>query len=203
MDLAPVIVERHGGRLIYSGGDDLLCALPLTSALQCARDLRDAFRAPDAMGCRSGISAGLAVAHSKEDLRYVLDSARRAERQAKREGKDRLTVAILRRSGEHAFASCPWGYVPTLQRQVESFCGGDSDRWAYQLRRQLEVLKALDPAVFRAELSRIIRHSEKPNAEFITDYDEFAKLQTPGAAAEPFITLCQSASFLARGKEDR
>src|SRR5260370_8774517 len=39
---------------------------PIASALQCACDLRDAFRAPEAMGAKSGISAGVAVVHSKE-----------------------------------------------------------------------------------------------------------------------------------------
>jgi CRISPR-associated protein Cmr2 len=203
VDVAPDIVEHHGGRLIYSGGDDLLAALPLTSALKCARELRDGFRSPDVMGCRSGISAGMAVAHSKEDLRYVLDSARRAERQSKKEGKDRLTLAILRRSGEHAFASCAWDYVPVLQRQVEAFRAGGSDRWAYQLRRHLAILNALDPDAFRAELRRTIQHGEKPNLQFIADFDAFAARYQPGEAAEPFVTLCQSASFLARGKEDR
>ncbi len=38
------IVEAHDGRLIYSGGDDVLALLPADKALDCARALREAFR---------------------------------------------------------------------------------------------------------------------------------------------------------------
>jgi len=38
------IVEAHDGRLIYSGGDDVLALLPADKALACARALREAFR---------------------------------------------------------------------------------------------------------------------------------------------------------------
>jgi hypothetical protein len=38
------IVEAHDGRLIYSGGDDVLALLPANKALECARALREAFR---------------------------------------------------------------------------------------------------------------------------------------------------------------
>jgi len=44
------IVEAHDGRLIYSGGDDVLALLPADRALDCARALRAAFRGePDAL----------------------------------------------------------------------------------------------------------------------------------------------------------
>lgn len=38
------IVEAHDGRLIYSGGDDVLAMLPADSALECAKALRMAFQ---------------------------------------------------------------------------------------------------------------------------------------------------------------
>lgn len=38
------IVEAHDGRLIYSGGDDVLALLPAHTAIACARALRAAFR---------------------------------------------------------------------------------------------------------------------------------------------------------------
>jgi CRISPR-associated protein Cmr2 len=201
--VAPEIVEKHGGKLIYAGGDDLLAALPLEGALPCALALRNHFRSAEAMGSRAGMSAGLAVAHAKEDLRYVLAAARRAERQAKRGGKDRLTLAVLRRSGEHAFAGCAWGYVGALDSQVERFRKGASDRWTYQMRRQLDVLKGLDEAAFEAELGRLIKHGEKPDLGFLEDFREFRILCEKADPREAFIGLCQSASFLARGKEER
>ena len=43
MFVVPSIVKRHSGFLIYSGGDDLLALLPVSTALRCARELRLAF----------------------------------------------------------------------------------------------------------------------------------------------------------------
>ena len=43
------IVEAHDGRLIYSGGDDVLVALPAQEALPCARALRAAFQGEPVM----------------------------------------------------------------------------------------------------------------------------------------------------------
>jgi CRISPR-associated protein Cmr2 len=205
--VAPGIVEEHGGKLIYSGGDDLLAALPLERALSCALALRNQFRSVEVMGSRAGMSAGLAVAHTKEDLRYVLAAARRAEREAKREakreGKDRLTLAVLRRSGEHAFAGCAWDYVGAIERQVERFRQGASDSWTYQIRRQLDVLMGLDEAAFEAELGRLIQHGEKPDLDFLEDFRRFRTLCGKVDPREAFVGLCQSAAFLARGKEER
>jgi len=198
--IAPGIVEEHGGKLIYSGGDDVLAALPVDTVLGCSYKLREAFRGPEAMGSRAGMSAGIAVGHVKEDLRYVLQSARNAEKRSKDLGKDRLTLAILRRSGEHVSASCAWDYVPTLAEQVRSF-DTSSDRWAYQLRRQLEVLKGLPLEAFAGELRRLLHHSEKADPRFAADFEKF--LETGGGEdlREEFVILCQSASFLARGRD--
>ena len=41
--VAPRIVEKHWGTLIYCGGDDLLALLPAGTALACAHELRLAF----------------------------------------------------------------------------------------------------------------------------------------------------------------
>jgi hypothetical protein len=43
------IVERHGGQLIYSGGDDVLALLPADDAIACAHALRKAFRGDPAL----------------------------------------------------------------------------------------------------------------------------------------------------------
>ncbi len=198
--LAPRVVERHRGRLIYSGGDDVLAALPVDTVLDCARELREAFRGPEVMGSKAGISAGIAVGHVKEDLRYVLQSARSAEKRSKEHGKDRLTLAILRRSGEHASATCAWGYVPTLAAQVTAFAAS-SDRWTYQLRRQLPLLKGLPVEAFAGELGRLLHHSEKANPRFAADFDEFLRMAGGEDPREEFVILCQSASFLARGRD--
>ena len=200
VEKVPAVVERHGGRVIYAGGDDVLAALPVERAVACAGELRQAFRDEEAMGRRATCSAGLVVAHVKEDLRYALEAARRAEQQSKARGKDRITVAALRRSGEHSYSTCCWDYLASFQRQVEEFGERDrSDRWTYVLWRQMAWLEGLPPEAFRTEMTRLLEHGEKTGdpKDWLTDLEAF--LAAGGSAAE-FVALAQTASFLVRGR---
>ncbi len=246
------IVEEHLGTLIYAGGDDVLALLPTSEALACAWKLSTTFRqdwARDAtgqermlMGSTATISGGLAVVHHKEDLRFALQAARDAEAAAKEGGKDALHIAVCRRSGEHASARCPWDYVDRLQKLVDAFLPtkngrpGASDRWAYHLRQESEVLQQLPDDARRAEITRLVNRSEQETrkrlgetrretpdgtsgvtagAQITAAYAAYADLRTksaaPTAAAadgpraavfRDFVTLCQTASFLARGREE-
>jgi CRISPR-associated protein Cmr2 len=196
----PEIVEKHNGIVIYAGGDDLLAALPVAGALQCACELRKAFSSFEALGSRASMSAGLVLAHEMENLRYVLGSARKAEKQSKDRGRDRLTLAIMRRGGEHSFATCRWGYVPRVIQECEKFRGGCSDRWAYQLRQQLPVVETLPQTAFQSEVRRLLARSEKREMSFLDDLVKFIELHDPPVLSE-FVTLCQSASFIARGRD--
>lgn len=142
----PRIVREHLGHLIYAGGDDVLALLPTATALKCAGSIRQALAG---LSLPSGIepltcSAGIAVAHYKFDLRDALDAARAAEQHAKKAGRDRLAVTILRRSGEHTTGLCRWDAAAMLDQLVDQFRAGKSDRWAYQLRAVLERLAAPD-----------------------------------------------------------
>jgi CRISPR-associated protein Cmr2 len=239
----PRIVRDHLGTLIYSGGDDVLALLPASTALACARELRLAFCGDPRVngGARSGYyrddgqdllmmgskataSAGLAVVHYKEDLRFALNAARGAERAAKGAGRDILRIIACRRSGEHAAAFCPWEFVDTVQRWVEAFSADASDRWAYHLRAELPTLTALDHEAVLAEIRRQLGRTEQTTKERLPPdamaaaFDAYSSyvsgtLRVPlvartrsvpntlPAALEGFVTLCQTASFLARGRE--
>lgn len=196
----PAIVEAHEGVVIYAGGDDVLAALPVTRALQCAYELRKAVSSLEALGSRASMSAGLVIAHEMENLRYVLGSARKAEKQSKDQGRDRLTLAVMRRGGEHSFATCRWEYVRTVSEETERFRRGCSDRWAYQLRQQLPALESLPQAAFQTEVRRLLARSEKREMRFLDDLSRFIELHDPPVLSE-FVTLCQSASFMTRGRD--
>lgn len=200
----PRIVEQSGGMLVYAGGDDVLAVLHVSKAFGAARQLRKAFSAWEALGSRATCSAGLVIAHAKEDLRAVLGEARAAERRAKNAGKDRLGITAMRRSGEHAAAVCTWDYAATLEGQMDSFGRGMSDRWAYLLRRQAPILKNLPAGAFEAELKRLVERSEKRDTRFIEDLARFLALEQGRSrpeAVEDFVTLAQTASFMVRGKD--
>jgi len=256
--IAPGIVEKHKGTLIYSGGDDVLALLPVCNVLRCAEELYRAFRgepgpnfnngAPSGyyrkdgrdllvMGEKATLSAGIAVVHYKEDLRFALDAARAAERCAKESGRNALCLAVCRRSGEHTDAILGWDYVPQLQHLVTAFMGTDgaSDRWAYHLRAELETLKGLDNEAIKSEIKRQVNRAEietrkklacdnddKKAGEYLASkFEQYRKWREEQAnkqknhasleagdgqtktadALQGFITLCQSASFLARGRD--
>jgi CRISPR-associated protein Cmr2 len=282
LHVAPRIVEKHLGTLIYCGGDDLLALLPACTALACAHELRLAFSGDprvnggarsgyyrplqnngDAgraamgsdtrqignlphdgqdvlvMGTRATASAGLAVVHYQEDLRFALAAARKAEKAAKGAGRDILQVVVCRCCGEQAAAPCPWEFVDTVQKWIETFSADASDRWAHQLRQELPTLKALGTDTVLAEIRRQIGRTEKatqdkptttmgtwcptwcPPGEMAAAFEAYREAmlaerrrpvqkkvtrkeqdrQLAAATLEGFVALCQTASFLARGRE--
>lgn len=232
-----IVRDPHDGTLIYAGGDDVLALLPAAKALACALRLREAFSGiagPDGrpachrlpsgevlsmMGSKASVSAGLAVVHYKEDLRFALQTARRAERMAKDHGRDALGLAFCRRSGEHAFAVCHWNLAGDICGLVDAFIGGATDRWAYQLRAELPTLEGLPPGAMEAEIRRLVQRSEKPSRLLLGGGDESAagarlagrftayrlamasRNVKDDIALKWFIALCQGASFLARGRD--
>ena len=161
--LVPSIVRSHRGRVIYSGGDDLLAVLPAVNAVACARALHHAYRegaGPEkpGMGSEATISAGLVYVHYKEDLRFALQSARDSEKHAKEMGRDALGVRFIRRSGEHTSALLDWQNVEWFVELVGLFMHDDaSNRWAYRLRAELPVLKgqAIPATLVEAEIRRL------------------------------------------------
>jgi CRISPR-associated protein Cmr2 len=236
LHFVPEIISRHRGTLIYAGGDDVLALLPARTALGCARELAETFRqdwTPDGsgrerllMGSRATVSAGLVVVHYKDDLRFALQAARDAEKEAKSAGRDALTVRVCRRSGEDSRATLGWGQVEALERLVDFFAGGISDRWCYRLRAELPTLAGgpVPWGAARAEVRRLLDRldeaDETRRAEFCKTVDDFLAAyhadcrserrrerrtddELKAWALEGFVTLCQSASFLARGRDQR
>jgi len=140
--LVPHIVEeRHPGRLIYAGGDDVLALVPLEDALAVARELRAAFsghvrflngdlqvclgdsvtgyvewgdEAFLTMGPKATASIGMVFAHHLQPLDLVLQAVRRAEHAAKRRyDRNALAVEVLKRSGETVTVGTKWSYDKT------------------------------------------------------------------------------------------
>lgn len=230
------IVEKHSGELIYAGGDDVLAILPTATAIACANELRKAFSLPDTLGKEASASAGIAVVHYKEDLRFALEVARRAEKAAKQiyrgetksgpPRKDALAITVCRHSGEHSTGVMGWEQSVQLCGLVEDYrkATPPSDRWSYKLRDELPVLQGLPPVAIQSELTRLLKRTEssvegfrerilgrngdsqRPPADgLFKDYQR--EMTTPdrawtaGDALDGFTTICQTASFLARGRE--
>ncbi len=227
LHVVPRIVAKHCGTVIYSGGDDTLALLPLRTALDCARELQVAYtsdwyendgRTYLLMGSRATLSGGLVLVHAKDDLRLALQGVRRAEEQAKDAGRDALAITVRRRSGEHTTAVCPWGFVPQVTRWKQAFLDGASDRWAYHLYAERHTLAALPTEAIQAEIRRQLGRAEKPTLqllppdELVTDFEAFTsasvasgsrlRFASAGEAFRHFLTLCHTASFMARGGKE-
>jgi len=223
--VVPHVVAKHGGTVIYSGGDDTLVLLPLSTALDCAHELQAAYTAnwygEDSyllMGSRATLSGGLVLVHAKDDLRLALQDARRAEEQAKDAGRDALAITVRRRSGEHTTAICPWGFVPVVTKWKQAFLAGASDRWAYHLYAGRHTLAALPKEAIQAEIRRQLGRAEKPTLQLlppdtlVADFEAFQsstvaagsyqRFALVGEALRHFLTLCHTASFMARGGKE-
>ncbi|MBP7124739.1 type III-B CRISPR-associated protein Cas10/Cmr2 [Myxococcota bacterium] len=96
----------HLGEPIYCGGDDVLAAFPLATAVHAATDLSELF-AQQVPGC--SLSAGIAVAHMLTPFDRVREWAATAEREAKKWRRTRseslarrgaLALRIRKRSGD-------------------------------------------------------------------------------------------------------
>jgi len=223
--IVPSIVNRFGGTLIYSGGDDVLALLPVRHAVQCALELQSAFKGENghtpgwteikgrhllAMGSEATLSAGIAFVHYKEDLRSALQAARDAEKLAKSNGKDRLTLHFIRRSGDHPSCDLRWSLARWFQEAVNTFSKDVSDRWAYNLRREEPVLSDPDlpPEALDAEIKRLIARSDIDEDVFNFEdqswwsyfCDHYSE-DKPSERLKTFILLCLGASFVARGND--
>ena len=224
--VAPGIVEKHNGTMIYSGGDDVLALLPVRQAVSCADALSRAFRGEDgvvpgwtqadkrqylAMGKRATLSAGIAFVHFMEDLRLALDAARQAEKAAKNDGRNRLTLHFMRRSGERSQASLTWDLAQWFQELVQIFADGATDGWTYRLREELPTLKGshIPEAAVGTEIRRLVDRTDESasgasrlsGAKVKGWWENYLRPELQSDPLESFILLCQGASFVARGQD--
>ena len=129
-----IVEDNHLGRVVYSGGDDVLAFVSFRDALDVARKLRAAFsghlhgdgyidwtREDQRAGASGGLtmghtataSAGLTFAHHTQPLAQVLAQARRTEKYAKEEvGRDALALCMMKRSGETFTTGLRWTTPP-------------------------------------------------------------------------------------------
>lgn len=143
-----IVEGKHGGELIYSGGDDVLAFVPLHRAVACARDLAQEFQKQlanfpvDDKKRAPTLSVGIGISHFMDPMRGALNLARRAEGLAKKE-RSSLAVIVDKRSGPPVEVVGTWGtldvklddYV-TMHRQDQV-----PDGAAYELRELGRLVK--------------------------------------------------------------
>ncbi len=211
---------------IYLGGDDILALAPAEEVVPLALALAERFH--EVTRGRTA-SAGIAIAHWLEPLGDLLQTAREAEKRAKRlPGKDAIAVELQPRGGEivrvvakrTALAElCLDDLVDRFRREGS---GSLSGRLPFDLRMAARALPTTDES-FRAVLVRSVkRQGEWPEGTaqerdqlvarlhaFARSYDDLGKIAgQPGSA--PFARAVPEgpaqladwlalARFLARG----
>jgi CRISPR-associated protein Cmr2 len=210
---AETIVNSHKGFLVYSGGDDVLALLPVTTAIACAADLASEFRQimeklleeqkvpwPEVGGT---LSVGIAVVHFLESLQGSLSQARAAEQHAKIK-RNSLAVALHTRGGEAMKVSCCWDENPSKlwEQYVGAFEKDLSRGFPYELRSLARewIGSDLDIDLLRNEARRILDRKkgggeEKSSGAQAID-ERFGLIDTP-EALEEFSKQLVIARFLA------
>lgn len=132
-----IIEDSGAGKVIYSGGDDVLAIVNLNSLMDVMVKLRAAFSGhlntengikPDftvdtgfvdykdridmLMGYNVTASMGVVIAHYKEDLRDVITSVNQVEEKCAKaaEGKNAFSIKLMLHSGENYIATAKWNY---------------------------------------------------------------------------------------------
>lgn len=125
------IAESYNGRIVYSGGDDVLAYVPLDSALSCAEAFNNLFfETMEKVGKKLKLapptfSLGMVIVHQRTPLADALTLARQAEHIAKDVGgKNCLAVIQDKRSGSPISIHGPWqgdsGLPARLNRYQEA-----------------------------------------------------------------------------------
>jgi CRISPR-associated protein Cmr2 len=188
-----IVEDRYGGRLVYSGGDDVLAFLPIETVLRCARDLRAFYSGyvkndevdfseesgfivfngekMTLMGNKATISAGIVFAHHLHPLSRVLIEAREALEKAKEEEeKDAFAISMMQRSGEKVETCSKWGVMEkhdvmgVISEVANAIKTGDlSSRFIYHLKEEKVGLEKLGYEPVQKEIKRLIARHSKNN----------------------------------------
>jgi len=131
------IVDRHGGKLIYAGGDDVCAVLPVDTVLKAAREISNYYTSTFQIisgensihpvtgtwkvgkgklstnlgkGDDISISAGVMVCHHKENLSLMIKNthALLEDRAKNRAGRNACAVELRKRSGGSRFFTRKW-----------------------------------------------------------------------------------------------
>lgn len=186
-DVHPLL-EKYQGRVVYSGGDDVMAYVPLHTAIACAGAINDAFGKAMKEACRKTkiskiptFSMGMVIVHLHKPLHQALEMARRAEELSKaRKEKNSLTLVQSKRGGTDISVTGTWDGDGSLKPLVEQLTffnekyrhGKLPSRLGYQLRavvkecgEKMEWSKPKPQNVCAAEALRVVSRKQQSGQE--------------------------------------
>ncbi|MEJ5170702.1 MAG: type III-B CRISPR-associated protein Cas10/Cmr2 [Fimbriimonadales bacterium] len=157
------IVERHHGRLVYAGGDDVLALIPAETVLDCAVELNQKF-CESVPGCT--LSVGVAVVHARHSLQHAVGLSRQLEGYAKKHpGKNALAFGVYPRNGGETVVRLGFGgddagplSLQKFREHVSKWSSGVPRSLPYDLRAEAERLPSSPlPWVVPGAYQRIVQ----------------------------------------------
>ena len=112
--------------VVYAGGDDVLAVMHPSKALEFAYSIRREYaefitKEIKGLATEPTMSAGIVIAHEKENLSFVLEEVRRAEKRAKESGRNRVCISVIKRSGSPRSVVLRWNEIETVNKLIELF----------------------------------------------------------------------------------
>ncbi|MFN0239179.1 type III-B CRISPR-associated protein Cas10/Cmr2 [Hydrogenobacter sp. Uz 6-8] len=155
--------------LVYAGGDDVLAVGYPTSLLSFAKCIRDMFS--EVMGSEEAtISAGFVIGHENENLRFLLEEVRNAEKEAKKAGKNRICISVVPRNSQPVRLVLQWNHLGLFERIVNYFREGLlSLGIPYAVREELWIFREekaeTQQDLIKALLRRVLRRKSRLKGE--------------------------------------
>ena len=203
--MADDIVKKNRGYCIYTGGDDVVALLPVTTAISCASELAKEFTAHTS----GSLSAGLAVVHHKESLQLSLDRARAAEKEAKKK-RNALAIALYTRGGQPIrLEADPWSSNPSesWRSLTEAMQANEVSRgFPYELRELAREFRGvvIDTERIRQEAIRVLNRKQGGESKKIIE-NEIMKIDTADGLEKLSLRLVTArflGGYLKEGKND-
>lgn len=150
-------LDSEQGRIVYAGGDDFLGVLyrpkekpELTppEVLEWVEQLPTEWaelqrQLQEELEVNLTFSVGLVWAAPGVPQRDVLQHCREAEKRAKKQGRDRITIRVLFNSGQYVQWTCPWEFLHIIKTYRDRE-GGNNWSQVYNDLAHLQSRRAID-----------------------------------------------------------
>lgn len=210
--LAPGIVSKYDGKLIYAGADDVFALLSVNNAIACANQCRWAYEksfeeeAPFVKPSLATISAAINFAHMKTALGVVVrDSHRLLDEVAKdKTGRNAIACRVWKRGGPILSWSQPWQiaeYGDLIKTILDAFQNDAklpdqySSKFFYKLRDVFDLAKPEEdhPRLSVEQIEKLLVADYLAIREHVWEKNILPekKLQIALERVRPILRLCR------------
>jgi CRISPR-associated protein Cmr2 len=208
--------EKFGLRIVYAGGDDVLAVADLRGFLDFAEKLNPIFK--NKVGKDASVSAGIVIGHQKDNLAYLLNEVRKAEKKAKSvEGKSAFCITVIPRGGGPVSFWAKWEFLNLFKDTVEYFEKEIiGDRTVYDIKeiagkfeaskeKPTEIVLALLRGMLkrRVDENKLKEHLRKEKRAFIEEYLEQLRKLLKISDLENLANLFYTARFIAKERREK